>query len=401
MNFPFYIARRYLFSKSKNNAINIITMIAGIGVFAGALALFIVLSGFSGLKSFSIQFTNDIDPDLKILPTKGKTILFDENRIALLTEIAEIRGYSAVIEERVLLNYNDKNTPANIKGVDSSFTRVTSTGNSLIAGQWFFQDENRVVIGADIARRLSMGLSGYGDVLQLLVPKPGKGVVTDPRKAFNSVNTSVMGIYAINEELNGKYVYTPFPLAQRLLNLEENHVSAIELRLSPKAKEKEVKNKIKEVFGEEVLVKNRIELNDELYKMLNTENLAVYLIFTLVLIIALFNVGGAIVMAILDKRDNIRTLFNIGADDRKIRRIFFLQGVLLTFVGGVIGLLIGVLIIQLQLKYGLVMITGALAYPVLLKAENIFVVFVTIMVLGIVASYVGSTRVSKVLQQPV
>lgn len=398
MRFPFYIAKRYLFSKSKNNAINIITLIAGIGVFAGALALFIVLSGFSGLKEFSVQFTNEIDPDLKILPEKGKTIVIDSVQAKKLRELESVAGYSKVIEERVLLNYNNRNTPAFVKGVDFNFNQVTATEESLVAGKWFQQGEERVVIGSDIARKLSMGISGFGDVLQLLAPKPGKGVISDPRKAFKSVNTIVIGIYAINEELDDKYVFAPFTIAQRLLSLQDNEVSAIEIKLAPKVKEKEAKAQLQEIFGEGVVIKNRIQLNDELYKMLNTENLAVYLIFTLVLIIALFNVGGAIVMAILDKRENIKTLFNLGAETRDIRRIFFLQGALLTFVGGVIGLSIGVLIILLQLKYNLVMITQSLAYPVMLKGENVALVFATIMVLGFTASYIGSTRVSKVLK---
>lgn len=399
MNFPFYIARRYLFSKSKNNAINIITIIAGIGVFAGALALFIVLSGFSGLKAFSVQFTNDVDPDLKVLPAKGKVIKIDFNRIGKLERLKGIEDYSLVIEERVLLSYDNRSTPAYIKGVDTHYNNVTSTKNSLVAGKWFDENDKRVVMGVDIATKLSMGIGGYGDVLELLVPKPGKGVISDPRQAFNSLNTTVVGIYDINEDLNDKFVFVPYALSKTLLHIKDGETSAIELKLTPGTKEKAIKNKVEELFDGEVILKNRIELNDQLYKMLNTENLAVYLIFTLVLIIALFNVGGAIVMAILDKRENIKTLFNLGAETRKIKGIFFLQGALLTFIGGVIGLAIGIIVIMLQFQYGFVMITESLPYPVELKTDNIIVVFITIMLLGLVASYIGSTRVSKVLKQ--
>lgn len=399
MSYPLYIAKRYLFSRSKNNAINIITFIAGIGVFAGAMALFIVLSGFSGLKEFSVQFTNAIDPDLKVLPVQGKTIVLDSAKTRKLRESEIFSGYSKVIEERVLLNMENKNTPAYVKGVDFNFNSVTATSGYLIAGKWFQQGEDRVVIGNEIARKLSTGISGYGDILQLLAPKPGKGVISDPRTAFKFINTTVSGIYGINEDLDDKYVFTSLDLAARLLGLEENEVSAIEFSLAPKVKEKEARNELQEIFGDEVEIKNRIQLNDELYKMLNTENLAVYLIFTLVLIIALFNVGGAIVMAILDKRDNIRTLFNLGAETKKIKRIFLLQGSLLTLVGGLAGLMIGIIVILLQQQYNLVMITQTLAYPVLLKPENILIVFATIMLLGIAASYIGSTRVTKVLKQ--
>lgn len=392
------MARRYLFSKSKNNAINIITIIAGIGVFAGALALFIVLSGFSGLKAFSLQFTNDFDPDLKLLPASGKVFNVNSTQVEKLQNLNGIQGFSKVIEERVLLNFDNNNTPAFIKGVDANYNHVTATDKSVISGHWFEQDKNRVVVGSGIAQKLSLGIGGYGDVLKLRVPKPGKGLITNPQDAFNSMNSIPVGVYSVNEDLNSKYVFAPFSMAKRLLGLKKNEVSAIELKLSPNTDEDDVKKQLKSIFGDKIVVKNRIQLNDELYKMLNTENLAVYLIFTLVLIIALFNVGGAIVMAILDKRDNIKTLFNLGAEPRKIKRIFFLQGALLTFFGGVIGLIVGVIVILLQLNYNLVMITQTLPYPVLLKMENIGIVFATIMVLGLTASYIGSTRVTKALK---
>src|SRR5690625_4894410 len=212
------------------------------------------------------------------------------------------------------------------------------------------------------------------------------------------MNTVPVGIYSINEELNDKYVFMPLSSATKLLSLNPEEVSGIEIKLAPGVKENTIKDQLQEIFGEGIIVKNRIELNDELYKMLNTENLAVYLIFTLVLIIALFNVGGAIVMAILDKRENIKTLYNLGANLRSIQRIFFLQGTLLTLIGGVLGLFVGVIIIFLQQQFGLVMITQNMPYPVILQIDNLIIVFLTIMVLGIVASFIGSTRVSRAIR---
>lgn len=398
MRFPFYIAKRYLFSKSKNNAINIITIIAAVGVFAGALALFIVLSGFSGLKAFSVQYTNDIDPDLKVVPLKGKVFTLDSTKAEQLHQYNGIEVYSKIIEERVLLGFENRSMPALIKGVDGNFNQVTSTYESIVAGYWFDQNKPQVVMGMGISRKLNMGLSGYGEILELRVPKPGKGIITDPTKAFTTSNTIPVGVYSINEEMNDKYIYAPLSLARELLNLNEGEVSALEIKLNPGTNEREAKSKIADILGNEVVVKNRIELNDELYKMLNTENLAVYLIFTLVLIIALFNVGGAIVMSILDKRDNIKTLFNLGAGVRDLRRIFFLQGSLLTFFGGVMGLGIGVIVVLLQQNFSWVMISESLAYPVLLRFENLVIVFVTIMILGLAASYIGSTRINKALK---
>jgi len=399
LNFSYYIAKRYLFTKSKNNAINIITIIASVGVFAGALALFIVLSGFSGLKEFSLSFSNKYDPDLKILPKTGKYFTYSEEQQEKFQQINGIKVSSKIIEERVLLNFNNKNIPSSyIKGVDENYLNVNPVDSALLAGVWLHQDERQIVIGNGISRRLSIGVAGYGDLLKIFVPKPGKGQVTNPNDAFNTTSGTVIGIYSINEELDNKYVYAPFNLAQNLLELKENEISAIEISLTPEANEDDVREAIQNVFQQNVIIKDRIQLNDKLYKMLNTENLAVYLIFTLILIIALFNVGGAIVMAILDKQQNIKTLYNLGANIHQIRRVFFLQGTLLTFFGGILGLAIACIIILLQQQFSLVMITPSLPYPVLFEAKNLMIVFLTIMSLGLLASYIGSTRIKKVIE---
>ncbi|MBW2961595.1 ABC transporter permease [Mesonia aestuariivivens] len=399
MNFSYYIAKRYLFTKSKNNAINIITIIASIGVFAGAMALFIVLSGFAGLKEFSLSFSNKFDPDLKVLPKTGKYFTYTPEQQKQLKNITDIQVASKTIEERVLLNFRDKNVPSSyLKGVDENYLKVNAVDSALLAGTWLHQKEKQVVIGNGISRKLSIGVAGYGDVLKIFVPRPGKGQVSNPSEAFNTISSMAIGIYSINEELDQKYVYAPFSLAQNLLELKPNEVSAIELSLTPNASESSTRKAIQEIFNHEVIIKDRVQLNDKLYKMLNTENLAVYLIFTLILIIALFNVGGAIVMSILDKQNNIKTLSNLGANLHQIRRVFFLQGTLLTFTGGVFGLIVACLIILLQQQFSLVMITPSLAYPVLFEAKNLIIVFATIMTLGIIASYIGSTRIKKVIE---
>jgi len=203
------------------------------------------------------------------------------------------------------------------------------------------------------------------------------------------------GIYHVNEELNSKYVFTPFNLAKKLLSLSEDEVSAIEIKLTPLADERVVTSSIQNILNQELVFKNRIQQNDALYKMLNTENLAVYLIFTLVLIIALFNVVGSIIMMILDKKQNLKTLFNLGATISEIRKIFFMQGVLMTLLGGILGILLGVIIVMLQMQFNLVMITNSLPYPVKLDVVNVLVVFITITILGILASKIASGRVNE------
>lgn len=400
MNYPLYIAKRYLFSKSSNNAINVITVIAAIGVVVGAMSLFIVLSAFSGLKDFSLQFTNVFDSDLKMVPASGKTIQFTEAISKKLEETEGIETFSRIIEERAFLQYKGKNHIAYIKGVDSNYVKVIPVDSILFLSKWFEPGRNEVVIGTNTSLKLSIGINDYTNLLEIYVPTPGTGQITELNidKAFNRERVVVAGFYEVNEDVNSKYVFSDFELARSLLALDKEVVSSLEFKLSPEADEAEVKELLTEVFeGQEVLIKNRIQQNDALYKMLNTENIAVYLIFTLVLIIALFNVIGSIIMMILDKRKNIKTLYNLGATLRKIRKIFFLQGTLMTTLGGMLGILLGVIVVWLQLKLPFVYITASLPYPVKLKLINVLVVFATISLLGLIASRIASGRVKESL----
>jgi len=397
LNFPLYIAKRYLFSKSSNNAINIITIIAAIGVFAGAFSLFIVLSGFSGLKDFSLSFTNEFDPDFKILPESGKNFTYSEVEKAKLLAIDGIQATSEIVEERVFLDYKSKNHTAFIKGVDANYRKVNSIDSTIVFGTWLTQSEFQVVAGNGISRLLSLNTFDYNNLLDIMVPRPGKGQITNASQAFNKESVIVTGIYSVNEELDSKYIFTNIQFARNLLEIDEGQVSAIELKVDPTVDLEAIRNEISKVFDNKVILKDRAQLNETLYKMLNTENLAVYLIFTLVLIIALFNVIGSIIMVILDKRENIKTLHNLGATKNSIRNIFFLQGSLMTLVGGLLGLLCGLILIYLQIQYNFVMITPSLAYPVKIKVENIVLVFLTISVLGIFASYIAASRSKSAL----
>ncbi len=386
-----------MFTKSSNNAINIITIIAAIGVFAGAFSLFIVLSGFSGLKDFSLSFTNEFDPDLKILPEIGKTFSFSEDEKGKLLTIDGVQAYSEIVEERVFLDYKSKNHTAFIKGVDANYQMVNSIDSAVVFGTWLTQSEFQVVVGNGISRLLSLNTFDYNNLLDIMVPRPGKGQITNAAQAFNKESVIVTGIYSVNEELDNKYVFTNIQFARDLLEIEKSEVSAIELKIDPTIDQEVLRKTLIGVFDNKVIIKDRAQLNETLYKMLNTENLAVYLIFTLVLIIALFNVIGSIIMVILDKRENIKTLHNLGATKSSIRNIFFLQGSLMTIVGGLLGLFCGLILIYLQLQYNFVMITPSLPYPVKIKADNIILVFLTISILGVSASYVAASRSKSAL----
>jgi len=397
MNISFYIAKRYLRSKSSNNAINFITIIAGIGVVLGAASLFIVLSGFAGLKDFTLQFSSIVDPDLKAETAIGKSFVLTNDQTNKLKALKEVALYSKIIEERVIIASDDKNDIVTLKGVDESFQSVTSIDSVIVQGGWFAQEANQVVVGWGVSSTLSLGVLDYSKVLNIYVPKPGKGQITSTNNAFNSIRAINVGVFDINEKINDTYVYGSLDLAQHLLNYDENQITGIEFRLVSGTDENTAKEKIQAILGDNVIIKNRSQLNDALYKMLNTENLAVYLIFTLVLIIALFNVIGSIIMMILDKKKTLNTLFNLGATLKDIKRIFFFQGSLMTLVGGLIGIFLGFIIILLQKSFALVMITSSLPYPVTIKFENFFVVFLTISVLGVLASKIASVRITKAL----
>ena len=398
MNVSFYIAKRYFFSKSSNTAINIITWIASIGVIAGALALFVVLSAFAGLKEFSLSFTNKFDPDLKVLPSAGKYFEVDSLQKKQLQQHKAIVLYSEVIEERVLLSFKSKNTPAYIKGVDTAYQHINAIENAVFLGDWLQDGASQVVLGNELSRKLSAGVRDYSGLLSVFVPKPGKGQILDVKDAFRTGSGTVVGIYSINEEMDKKYAYTAIGFARSLLQLHPEEVSALEVKLSPQADVASVREDLQNIFHQKVILKDRIQLNDGLYKMLNTENLAVYLVFTLVIIIALFNVIGSIIIAVLEKRNNSKTLLNLGLTKQDIQRIFFFQGGLMSVAGGVVGLVLGVLIVLAQLSFNLIMITPNLAYPVKLDVMNVFIVFLTISALGFLASYISSQTVKRSLR---
>ena len=397
MNVSLYIAKRYLLTRSTNNAINIITIIAAIGVVIGAASLFIVLSGFAGLKDFSLQFSTRIDPDLKAEVTQGKSMVITQDQENQIKGLNDIASYSKIIEERVILSYDNKKMLATLKGVDSRFGEVNDINAIIAEGSWVSDEGNQIVAGWGITNNLSMGVMDYGKFVSVLVPRPGKGQISSVANAFNSVYTNNVGVFQINEDLDNSLVYTNIYTAKNLLGYEADQVSAIEFKLASEADEAEVRKDLEAILGESFTIKNRMQLNDALYKMLNTENLAVYLIFTLVLIIALFNVVGSITMMILDKKKNLNTLFNLGVTIKDLRHIFFLQGSLMSIVGGAIGLILGFLVILAQKLFSLYMITPSLAYPVEIKPMNFIVVLITISVLGVLASKIASVRISKQL----
>jgi lipoprotein-releasing system permease protein len=397
LNFPFYIAKRYLKSANKNNAINIINGIASLGIIVSSMVLFVVLSIFSGLVNFSLSFSNDFDPDLKISSTLGKSYTISQQQEKEIKSVDGVASFSKIIEERVLFMFDGKEQFTYLKGVDASFSKVSNVQKSLFNGQWLSPKTSQVVVGYGISQKLSLGIFDFNNALEVFAPKPGKGNIENPDDAFTKIGLIPVGIYAVSEELDSKYVFSDLEVARELLGFQPNQITTLELKLNPNADENRIKEQLQTIFNNKITIKNRAQLNDALYKMLNTENTAIYLLFTLVIILTLFTLAGAIIMMILDKRGNLKTLYNLGTEVKDLRKIFLLQGTLLSVLGGSLGLVLGIILVLIQQQFEVIMITPSLAYPVAFLFKNVLLVLATIISLGFIASLIASSRVNKKL----
>lgn len=379
---------------------NIINFITFLVIVIGSAALFIVLSGFAGLKTFSLSFTNSFDPELKALPATGKFFTLSPEQEQRLLEIEGLAHYSKEIEEKVYLEHKGKNHIAYLKGIDSNYIKVTGVDSTIYFGDWTI-NEQQVVSGIGILNILGITVNQFRSPMQIYAFKPGEGSISQQTvtSLFNQIPMVIGGVYAVEANLDTKYVFADLSLAQALLEKENNQYSGINFKLKEGASEITVREAILNSLQNTVMLKNRQELNSTLYRMLNTENLATYLIFTLVLIIALFNVVGAIIMMVLDKGQDLKTLYNLGTTIKGLRRIFFVQGILVTGLGGLIGVLLGSVLIWSQLALGWLKITPTLAYPVEYQPVNIAIVLGTIMVLGIIASAIASSSINQKLVQ--
>ncbi|MCK5825042.1 MAG: ABC transporter permease [Ichthyobacteriaceae bacterium] len=397
MNLPTFIAKRYLFSKNSNNAINIITIVSVVGVAIGTMALFVVLSAFSGLENFSMSMLSTFDPQIKITPISGKTFKVNTKIDSLVKSEQRVNDFSYTLEEKVFLRYREKEFISNIKGVDSRFLKVNKIDSTIYAGTWFTDIKTEVVIGGGIAHYLSMGLNDNFNPLEIYVVKPGKGNITDPMNSFKRKNAYPVGVFAIEKEIDERYVVASLPYVQNLLNLKSTSVSAIELKLVKNSVPAEVAYSLQQKLGNKFVVKTQKEQHALIYRMMNTERIVTYLIFTLILIIAVFNVIGSITMLIVDKKSNIHTLWSIGASEQLIKKIFVYVGFLITVVGSAIGITLGVLLVYIQDTYKFIRFGGSLstAYPVDLNFDNFILVIGTIFAIGYLASKISVIKLNK------
>ncbi|WP_394366449.1 ABC transporter permease [Capnocytophaga canimorsus] len=394
MKATFHIAKRYLIAKSSQNVINIINRITALVVVIVGTALFVVLAGYEGLKSFTLSFSTYFDPDLKILPRSGKFITFSDAQLNELAKNEGVAHFSKVLEEQVFLSHKQKNYIARIKGVDTNYPLVNPADSLVVLGMWDLQSP-KMVAGITIFNALGLNFMDTSSPLQLVVPRSGKGSITQTSRPYRETYGIISGVYQITEDLDKKYVFTSLEQAQELLGLDSLHISAIEIKKHLQADENKLIEQIQNLFQGEVIIKNRVQINDALYRMLNTENIAIYLIFILVLIIALFNLVGAIIMMILDKKEDLKTLYALGLNIKQLRRIFFLQGTMVSVMGAFLGVCLGAIFVLLQQYFNFVMISSTLAYPVEIKGFNVFAVFAIITILGFLASWLASSRITK------
>lgn len=393
----FYIARRYLMSKSSNNAINSMSFLAVFGVLISSAALFVVLSGFSGLKEYTLGFVSYASPDLQASAASGKSFSLSDADFAKLVSQPEFSSVYRAIQERVFLKTNKNSQIVQLNGVDERFP-LKIVDSLVVEGRWFASNEREVVVGWGVAN--SLGIETFDNINMPLIyaPKPGSGQLLSVSDAFRSESFLSVGVFEINEELNNTEVYAPLEAAQKLLGYKSDQLSSVNFYFSPETQEAVAIEKIKSIIGDSFVFKNRVAQHDTLYKMLNTEQAAVYLIFTLVVAIALFNVVGALIMMILEKREDLKVLVGLGYLKSQVSKIFFYQGVMISGLGAVFGLLIGYCLIILQDSFSLFMITPSLAYPVSVSIKSFLVVFVTVVSLGATASFIASSQTTKAFE---
>lgn len=364
--------------------------------------MFVVLSVFSGLRTFSLSFTNELDPELKVFSEKGKSFEINEEQIKALETSGLFEGIAKVAEDRLLFTFHEKQTVAFVKGVDERYNEVSAFEDKVEYGMWIEPESNDAVVGLGISYLFSMGLFDVDNAFEVVAMKPGKGVINNPEDAFIRKHLTPVGIYILgNEDLDDKYVFITLELAQELLSLSENEITNLELKLANGVSEKAAIAKIKEVLGESFIVKNRIQLNDGLYRMLNTENAVTYLILLLVVIIALFTLIGALIMIILEKQANIKTLSHLGVNLQRLRKIFLYQGMIVSVLGGLLGVMLGVIVVLLQQHFVFIMIREGFPYPIEFNFMNVILVLVSIFILGFIAAYIASSRVNKSYLQKV
>jgi len=392
LNLSLFIAKRYLISKKKQNIINIISAISITGIIIGTLALVIILSVFNGFNGLITQFFSDFDPDLKITSVEGKMFDSDHPNFNSLKNYPGVIHYSEVIEEVALLKYGNQIYPATVKGVPNNYVQYTNIDSLIVDGSFTLKRDgiDYAVVGQGVAYNLGVGLT-LADHIMIYVPKKGKQVSINPSRAINYNYIFPAGVFSVLEEIDSKYILVSYEYAAELFE-SKGEISSVEIGLSPSANTKKIQKEIQQILGEDFHVKNKYQQHDLIYKTMQSEKWAAYLILIFILIIASFNILGSLSMLIIDKKDDILILRSMGANSKTIRRIFLFEGWLISFLGAGIGTLLGVLICWIQIKFEIISLPGngsfiISAYPVEIIFTDIILILTVVLLIGFFASW--------------
>lgn len=393
---PYFIAKRYLLAKHSRHAVGLLSRIAIGAVAVATFSLFLVLSGFTGLKDYALAFTNIFDSDLIISPVSGKSFIYDDAGQKALQGLTGIQAVGRVVEDKVFLRYKNQARVATLRGIDSAYTGVTPVDTLVYTGNWFSPERPEVVLGYSVAADLALAARDFSNLIQISVPIPGSNIMaaTSPDQVFRSEQVVASGIYEVNDQVNDRFVFCSIETARYLFGWERNQVSSLVIKTASNDLGA-LKAQISSVFNDKVRVKTRVEQNAALYRMLNSENLFTYLFISLIAAIAVFNLTGTLIMLVLEKKNNLRTLFTLGQPLADIKRTFFASGLMMCGAGLALGLILGVIVVLGQSTFGWVLITETLPYPVTLTWGNFFLVAGTILGLGMLASLLGAQRVTR------
>lgn len=404
MNFPFYIARRYLFSKKSHNAINVISAISVCGVALATLALVCTLSVFNGFQDLVTTFFTAFDPQLKITAVRGKVFDGQDKRVLQLKKMPDVEVYSESLEDNVMVQYQGRQAMAVVKGVEDNFDQLTPIDSILFGrGDLLLHDEvvDYAIPGIQLLSTLGSGIR-FLDPLEIYAPRRGAKVnMANPSTAFVTDNLFSSGlVFAVNQEkYDASYILTSIDFARRLFQYT-TEVSAINLKLKAGTDTDAVKKHIQDLLGDDFLVQDRYEQQADTYRIMEIEKLISYLFLTFILMIACFNVIGSLSMLIIDKRDDVVTLRNLGASDRQIVRIFLFEGRMISFFGAFAGVVLGLLLCWLQQEYGLIALgsSGSFvvdAYPVSVHASDVLLIFITVLLIGFLSVWYPVRFLSK------
>lgn len=406
MNLPLYIAKRYLFSKKKHNAINIISAISVCGVALATLALVCTLSVFNGFHEMVEGLFTAFDPQLKITAKQGTTFSPQDERIVKAVGLPEVEMVAQTIEENAMVQYKDKQLMVTIKGVEDSFTQLTDFNEILYGRSEFLLQEEGVeygILGMGVASTLGTGLQ-FVDPLPVIAPKQHVRVnIANPGAAFARDYLHSPGtVFLVNQEkYDSRYILTSLTFARQLFGYQ-NEVTAMEVKLKAGVNENRVQSQMEEMLGNDFLVQNRFEQQADVFRIMEIEKLISYLFLTFILIIATFNVIGSLSMLIVDKREDAQTLRNLGASNQLIERIFILEGWLIAAYGALIGIVIGIVLCLIQHHFGIITLGNNFiveAYPVSVHFTDILLIFITVLVVGFLSVIYPVKYMSKQLMQ--